>query len=394
MLEENNFNAENTGSEQTGAQSMADIHPQTETEEQADTATYAAAEPQADEQAKIGQEAYEPPAAPVVYIPYGFTPQTFAEKKQIRKTALVIGIPCICLSFISFIWSFIYLFATTKIAGLSYSAAIELASNPAVQQVLQIIASCLMFLLPFPIAARCAGCRIDKTVDLCAPKKHTFLPFYLLGIGFCAFANISMSYSSAFFEGFGIDYSVDYGDNPNGFFGFLLTFIATAIVPALVEEFACRGIVIGLLRKYGEAFAIVTSSIIFGVMHGNFDQMPFAVIVGLILGYIYVKTGSLWASVAVHCTNNAVSVIFTYLDGSALTSNLQNVLYSLYLLFSLLAAICGIYLILKRYSDIFALEKACTESSEKQKYKWFFTSWIIIVFLVLNILDSFKYFII
>ena len=65
MLEENNFNAENTGSEQTGAQSMADIHPQTETEEQADTATYAAAEPQADEQAKIGQEAYEPPAAPV-----------------------------------------------------------------------------------------------------------------------------------------------------------------------------------------------------------------------------------------------------------------------------------------------------------------------------------------
>lgn len=328
----------------------------------------------------------------VVYIPYGFTPETFAEKRQIRKTALAVGLPSIALSIFTFVWSFIYLFATTKIAGLSYNDAVKLASEPAVQQILQIFVSCVMFLLPFPRALKCCGYTISETVNLKSPEKGDFLPFFGVGIGFCAFANIAMSYSSMFFSGLGFEYHVDYGDNPEGFFGFLLTFIATAIVPALVEEFACRGIVIGLLKKYGEAFAIITSAIVFGVMHGNFDQMPFAVIVGLILGYIYVKTGSLWASVAVHCTNNAISVIFTYFE-KIMPSYMQNAIYTLYILICLFAAICGIYAIAKKNPDRFALKTSDTAASEGQKYKWFFTSWAIIVFLALNIIDSFTYFV-
>lgn len=337
-----------------------------------------------------------PPQPHMQYIPYGFTPETYREKKEIRKIAMVVGIPCICLSLIVFLWSFIYLFLTTKIGGLSYNAAIELANNPAVQQVLQVILSCLMFLAPFPIAAKCAGYRIDSTIKLGKPKDGTFLPFFLFGIGFCSFANIAMSYSSAFFRGIGIDYEVDYGKNPSGFFGFLLTFIATAIVPALVEEFACRGIVLGLLKKYGEAFAVITSSIIFGVMHGNFDQMPFAIMVGLILGYIYVKTGSIWVSVAVHCANNAISVIFTYLEDIA-SINAQNLLYLIYLMFSMLAAIFGVYMLSKKNksdTNDFELEKSNTFATNKQKYTWFFTSWIIIVFLALNFIESLTYFVV
>ena len=51
-------------------------------------------------------------------------------------------------------------------------------------------------------------------------------------------------------------------------------------------------------------------------MHGNFEQMPFAFLVGLALGFIVVKTNSLLLAMAVHATNNFVSVIFDFMPGS------------------------------------------------------------------------------
>lgn len=324
--------------------------------------------------------------------PYGFSPEIHREKRDIRRTALAVGIPCVCLSLITYLWSAVYLFITIKLMGMSTSQAVSLADNPAAQQVLQIALSMLMFLVPFPIAARCAGYRIDSLISAKKPIVGTALPLFLFGIGFCSFSNLAMSYCSAFFKGIGIDYNVDYGDNPSGVFGFLLSFIATAIVPALVEEFACRGIVLGMLKKYGEVFAIIVSSIVFGVMHGNLDQMPFAIMVGLILGYIYVKSGSIWVSVAVHCANNAISVIFSYLE-NAVSTNTQNLIYILYLAASMLAAILGVYILAKKHSaEIYSLEKGETASAHKQKYTWFFTSWVIIVFLALNLIQSLTYF--
>ena len=323
--------------------------------------------------------------------PYGFIPETYRKKRDIRRLALVCGIPCLCLSLIGFLWVYVYLFFTIKIAGMSYTEAVELSQNPAMQQIMQIILSCLMFLLPFTVAAKCAGVRIDNTIQFGKAKRGTGLPFLLFGVGFCSFANIAMSYSSAIFEGFGIDYNVDFGDNPQGIFGFLLTFIATAIVPALVEEFACRGIVLGLLKKYGEGFAIITSSIVFGIMHGNFEQIPFAVMVGLILGYIYVKTGSIWISVAVHGANNAISVIFSYLE-NVMTVNMQNLLYLVYLIISMMVAVFGILLFAKNSDENYGLEKQEDVITEKQKYTWFFTSWVIILFIVFNFIESLTYF--
>ncbi len=325
------------------------------------------------------------------YNPYQFIAEEYRKKREIRSLGLVIGIPAIFLSVIGFLWSIGYLFLTTKVMGMTTDDAVMLAENPAVQQILQIILSCFMFLIPFTIAAKCAGVRIDQLVQLGKAKKGTFLPFLLFGIGFCSFSNIAISYADQIFEGFGIDYEVDFGDNPEGLFGFLLSFIATAIVPALVEEFACRGIVLGLLKKYGEGFAIVTSSIVFGVMHGNFEQIPFAILVGLILGYIYVKTGSIWTSVAVHAVNNAVSVIFNYLE-NIISIDMQNLLYIVYLIITLIVSIIGILLFAKGGDENYMLKKQEDDISQKVKYKSFFTSWAIILFIVINLIEALSYF--
>ncbi len=327
------------------------------------------------------------------YNPYQIIPETYHKKRELRRLGITIGIPAIFLSVIGYLWSIAYLFLTTKVAGMTTMDAIELSQNPAVQQILQIILSCFMFLIPFSIAAKCLGVRIDQTVKFGKAKEGTFLPFLLFGVGFCSFSNVAMSYADQIFQSFGIDYEVDFGDNPEGVFGFLLSFIATAIVPALVEEFACRGIVLGLLKKYGHGFAIITSSIIFGIMHGNFEQIPFAIFVGLILGYIYVKTGSIWTGVLVHGINNAISVIFTYLQ-NIMDPNMQNLLYIVYLIVSMLAAVIGILLLTKNRDEDFSLKEKEDLISEKDKYIYFFTSWAIITFIVLNLIESLSYFVI
>ena len=247
-----------------------------------------------------------------------------------------------------------------------------------------------MFTLPFIIFFKASGFHVRELVSFKRPKKKDILPYFLFGISFCAFANIAVSAAGSFFESFGINYEVDFGENPQGFFGFMLTFIATAVVPPLVEEFACRGLILGSLRKFGDGFAIIASSILFGIMHGNFQQMPFAFLVGLVLAYITVKCGTLWLAVAVHAFNNFISVFFDYAL-SGLSNTAQNVIYTFFLSACLLLGLFAVYL-LKNRDKAYNLKRSKTESSEAQKLKWFFGSATIIIFIIICSIEAVTFF--
>ena len=92
----------------------------------------------------------------------------------------------------------------------------------------------------------------------------------------------------------------------------VLDLLKTAAIPALVEEFVFRGVLLGALRRLGDGFAIVVSALLFGTVHGNFVQMPFAFFVGLVFGYTVVRTRSLVPVIIVHFINNATSGLLTY----------------------------------------------------------------------------------
>ena len=323
----------------------------------------------------------------VTYIPYGYTPKTYEEKKGVKKCALVIGISLLLLTGITLFWGIAYFFIMGAL-GFTPQKTEEIINDPAVMQVVQILLSTLMFTVPFILVFKANNQRISDLVSFKKPKGNKTAVFFI-GISVCAFANIANSYCGYFFKSIGIDYSVDYGDNPEGFFGFLLSMLATAVVPPLIEEFACRGLILGSLRKYGEGFAVLVSSVLFGLMHGNFDQMPFAFMVGLVLGFIVVKTDSLWIAVAVHAANNFISVAFNYIL-SGLSQNSQNLIYTLYLTAALIAGVIGSAMLSDE--DGFKFRKSDTESNFKQKIKWFFTHPAVIIFAVLCVLQSLIYF--
>lgn len=88
-----------------------------------------------------------------------------------------------------------------------------------------------------------------------------------------------------------------------------LYFIAIAILGPIVEEFIFRGVIITILKKYGDAFAVIVSSILFSLLHANLIQIPSAFFIGLLYGYLTVKTGSLYYSTILHIMNNTLAMV-------------------------------------------------------------------------------------
>ena len=98
-------------------------------------------------------------------------------------------------------------------------------------------------------------------------------------------------------------------DSFNDMFANPLIGIITAIIIAPIqEEFVNRGIILnGLSKKYSSKVALIVSSLIFAAMHMNIPQGINAFLLGLILGYIYLKTKSIFLSILCHTINNMLA---------------------------------------------------------------------------------------
>lgn len=324
---------------------------------------------------------------PEVFMPI-LTPEEIKkidEKKAIKKTANTIGIAFLLVSAFSVVLSFILTFAEVLI--IKTTGKVGVLTSPAANEVINIFFSLAVFGLLFTMVFKFAGFRISDLMSFKKTEKGLSLPLFFFGISFCAFANMSSSVLDAVFQNFGIDYAVPEREFPKGVFGFLLFFIATAVVPALIEEFALRGIVLGSLRKFGDTFALLATSICFGLMHANFEQIPFAFMVGLFLGFSVIKTGSLRVAIAVHFYNNLISVIITYLS-EYLPRNVINMGYALLLLVTLLI---GMVMLKRTDIDFFKIENGESVLTEKEKSKAFFLSGVIIAFCIVNLAEACLY---
>lgn len=79
--------------------------------------------------------------------------------------------------------------------------------------------------------------------------------------------------------------------------------IAVLLAPA-IEEMLFRKILIDRIRKYGNVTAILLSGIMFGLFHGNFTQVFYAALLGILFAYIYVKTGNILYTIGLHIMVN------------------------------------------------------------------------------------------
>ena len=92
--------------------------------------------------------------------------------------------------------------------------------------------------------------------------------------------------------------------------GILLTLQALAVVTPVSEEVLFRGFLLrGLLPSIGPGPAVVASALLFSVLHLKPEVMIPIFITGLALGWLCVKTGSVWPCIAAHAGQNALALL-------------------------------------------------------------------------------------
>ena len=90
-----------------------------------------------------------------------------------------------------------------------------------------------------------------------------------------------------------------------------LGIISITLIAPIVEEMVFReGIISSLLRHdFHRWQAILVSALAFSIVHLNPAQMPFAFIMGIILGIIFAKTGNIVTTAFIHIVNNTLAII-------------------------------------------------------------------------------------
>lgn len=88
-------------------------------------------------------------------------------------------------------------------------------------------------------------------------------------------------------------------------------YLAVGLLAPFVEEVVFRGAVLRSLLNSMQSrwWPIVISSLLFALVHGNPVQMPHAFLVGLLLGWLFCRTGSIIPGVVYHWVNNTVAYI-------------------------------------------------------------------------------------
>jgi len=179
---------------------------------------------------------------------------------------------------------------------------------------------------------------------------------------------------------------------------------ALLIIAPVLEETLFRKYLIDRLRVYGEGTAIVLSGLLFGLFHGNLSQFFYAFGIGCLFAYIYLRTGKLRYTIALHATINFFGgvlseILLKWLDNGSMpelrASNLQAILqyaeknpgpilaFGFYAMLIMLAFVSGLILLLQNR------KKAVLLPAEKQLPEGtaFRTAWLNTGMLVFSVLS-------
>jgi membrane protease YdiL (CAAX protease family) len=98
--------------------------------------------------------------------------------------------------------------------------------------------------------------------------------------------------------------------------GLVVNLLIIAVLAALGEEFIFRGIILRLFKEWtgNTHFAVIVSAVLFSALHMQFFGFAPRIILGLVLGYLFVWSGSLWLPIIYHFINNAMAVLVAFLD--------------------------------------------------------------------------------
>ena len=223
-------------------------------------------------------------------------------ERELRKITVRIGA--------AFIVNIILLFALMSTPSeLSYALADDVTGELtdgkyAAVSVVESALYMLCFMLPVLFFRLITPKDLREPMRLCPAGGFDSLLLVFAGVGLV----FSAATLNSFFFSF-VDFSVLYDEGETSTpVGLVCSFMATALVPAVCEEFLYRGCFLSNLLPYGRTTAIIGSALLFALMHGNLQQYLYTFCAGLVLGLAYTESGSIIPPLCIHLVNNFASV--------------------------------------------------------------------------------------
>ena len=181
----------------------------------------------------------------------------------------------------------------------------------------------------------------------------------VIGLAAALMSNYAADWTTGVFSLFGLSNNGGSPISDDSRPSVLLYYLTVALLPALAEEFAFRGVIMGTLRPYSEPLALLVSSAAFALMHGNFVQIPFTFCCGLVFGFLVLRTNSLLPAIIVHFLNNGLSVTYDVLTSyEIITPTVGMLFYGLIFFITGVLALIFLFKLIKKEPGFFRLRKA------------------------------------
>jgi uncharacterized protein len=93
-------------------------------------------------------------------------------------------------------------------------------------------------------------------------------------------------------------------------FGWWGAFFKVAVIAPVIEELIFRGLILhGLRKNYHGVTAVLVSALLFSLFHLNPWQMPATFVLGVLLGWLMIRTNSILLAILGHSVNNLLVLL-------------------------------------------------------------------------------------
>lgn len=155
--------------------------------------------------------------------------------------------------------------------------------------------------------------------------------------------------------------------------------LCTVVVGPLVEEIFSRGLMLSELAPNGKGFAAVVSSLFFALGHESLIKVASTFLLGLVLSYVTLETGSIRTSFVLHMINNGL-VELSVIAGTFAPAVGNDALTAVYFVLGA----CGLIVLAKHRRKIFAELRTETESfvPVEHRARRFLSNPLVLIFLI------------
>lgn len=302
------------------------------------------------------------------------------EKKELKRTALAIGLSVIIFFVSSYLAGYALAVPTSYLLQMVptvelYDVVYELYT--AIIYALPL----LLAMIPIPLLTR-----IPRRVALPMkkPQARVAVPGIMAALGSSVIGITIASILLALFQTAGLGYDVPTPPVPETNIGVLMYIFTLSVLPAILEEMLFRGYILQSLRRFGDLFAIMLSALIFALSHANFAQLPNAFIMGIAIAFLTVKTGSLIPGMILHFINNFGASVLDVFVISKLENDVLAGICSLgYMALYFLVGIAGFIILVVRDDKFLSLIPSDSPLTAGQRIKAFFLQPVALTSIVL-----------